>query len=523
MKNNNEEKLVVTKSMPMEQLIGADEVEMVFVLTFWQQSNLDFDFPIIAHEFLKHEADSFSQYTDGPYFKNVIDQRDPRSALRIKFTGMILSAAYKKNAYAEELLRRIYKTYYKNEYRALKKFQKISFDEITGFENEEEPLCDTCARILTMTPFFNIELDISCMEAFRYVRDSVREMPEYYLRKLEFLEFEDGLLQESMKCAEKVMEKYRTDRKLIRKDRDIFKFKAKVFQYYGVSEDYEYQMDQEPWDRKRSLALTVSLLKKTFPKREFSDEQLQYYLEIFEQIKAYSTQLACFEDDLNQMFGIEYGYAYEKKRLLLKPFEIEEKADSRPVENAPVPSTDDSGTKEETISELKNENAQLKMELRTVKNNLKNAESDQAGYRRTIRELQAMGRAQEDVLQELYALREFAYRSTEDDVPVKEQDYQALEEMLQGKRIVIIGGHDNWTSQLRERFPKWVFVKPGASGEGDVRVMNKADAVYFFTDFISHTTYGKYVQYAREAGITFRYIHSTNIKANIRQIAADIE
>ena len=79
---NNEEKLVVTKSMSMKQLVGADEVEMVFILTFWQQSNLDFDFPIIAHEFLKHEADSLSQYTDGPYFKNVIDQRDPRSALR---------------------------------------------------------------------------------------------------------------------------------------------------------------------------------------------------------------------------------------------------------------------------------------------------------------------------------------------------------------------------------------------------------------------------------------------------------
>ncbi len=506
-----------------EPLKGTDETEMLFILTFWEEDAFSFDFPIIASEFLKHEAASLSEYTDGPYFREVMHQRDPREGFKIKITSMMLSAARKGSGYSQELFRRLYKTYYKREYNVLKRFQTISFDELMGFENDEEVLAETCARVLTIAPFFGITLHFSCVAAYQMIQDDVKDMPYDYLTKPEFLDFPEGLFDECIERTDGLADGDIFSSRKLRKLRDIFKFKQNVFRYYGVTEGYDAYLNQEVWGRKRSLAITFALLKMTFPKREFTDEELLYYLEIFDQITAYTSQFAVLEDDINLMFGMKDGYEHEREFLHFKPFEPDEKAightKKENVPPMPMPSPDNTADAEKLLRE----NAELKILLSRAKANLKNAASEQAESRRTIRELQAMERQQEDLRRELQALREFAYQTTEEDVAAKEPDYSALEKTLRTKRIVIVGGHDNWTSQLRDKFPDWVYVRPGASGAGDVRVMNNADAVYFFTDFISHSTYGKYVRYARETDIPFRYIHSTNIRANVQQMAGDLE
>ena len=502
---------------------GAAEAEMLFVLTFWQESELSYTFPLIAYEFLKHEAESITDYTDGLFFKDLMEQKSPGDALKIKITSMMLSAARKGSAYSQELLRRLYKAHYKREYNALKRFRVISFDELTSFKNEAEVRAETYARILTIAPFFGIGLHFTCEAAYILIRDTVEDMEDAYLTKTEFLDLPEGLFKESLEKVERMLEGETDTGRRRRKFRDMLKFKQAVFRYNGMSLDYDVYLDEEGWTRKQALAITLSILKVTFPTREFSDDELYVYAEVFNQITAYSSHFGILEDEVNMMLGMKDGYQYEVEALRVQPFETEaEKGQPRRSERISlVPAAPPE--KADSLEDLRRENEELRTLLQRARFNLKSASAEQAEARRTIRQLQAMEQSQSGLLQELHALREFAYQSTEDDIIAKEPDYNALKNALRTKRVVIIGGHDNWTSQLRESFPGWVFVKPGPSGAGDVKVMDRADAVYFFTGFISHATYGKYVQYAREMDIPFGYIHSTNIRANMRQIAGDLK
>ena len=44
------------------------------------------------------------------------------------------------------------------------------------------------------------------------------------------------------------------------------------------------------------------------------------------------------------------------------------------------------------------------------------------------------------------------------------------------------------------------------------------EKVYFFTNHLSHCTYGKYIALIREHKIPFGYLHSVNIETMINQI-----
>ena len=98
-----------------------------------------------------------------------------------------------------------------------------------------------------------------------------------------------------------------------------------------------------------------------------------------------------------------------------------------------------------------------------------------------------------------------------------------MEEFIQEKKIVIIGGHPNWVNKLRQKFPGWTFLSPKTSGSVDAKLVQNADMVYFFTDTISHSTYGRFIRIVREQQVPFGYIHGINLEANIAQIYEDMK
>ena len=57
--------------------------------------------------------------------------------------------------------------------------------------------------------------------------------------------------------------------------------------------------------------------------------------------------------------------------------------------------------------------------------------------------------------------------------------------------------------------------------EGD-RLLDGADMVYFFTDYLSHSTYGRFVRLVRENRIPFGYIHTVNVESLVRQVFEDL-
>ena len=98
-------------------------------------------------------------------------------------------------------------------------------------------------------------------------------------------------------------------------------------------------------------------------------------------------------------------------------------------------------------------------------------------------------------------------------VPMEE-----MEESIRSRKIVIVGGHDNWTGFLREKFPSWSYIRPGASNTIPESAVMQADHLFFFTDTISHGAYNKFLNVVRTHSIPFGYLHGTNIPATIRQI-----
>ena len=55
----------------------------------------------------------------------------------------------------------------------------------------------------------------------------------------------------------------------------------------------------------------------------------------------------------------------------------------------------------------------------------------------------------------------------------------------------------------------------------DGKMLDGKDRVYFFTDHLSHVTYGKFIAAVRERHIPFGYLGNLNVEKLIRQIYED--
>ena len=88
-----------------------------------------------------------------------------------------------------------------------------------------------------------------------------------------------------------------------------------------------------------------------------------------------------------------------------------------------------------------------------------------------------------------------------------------MEKAIADKKIVIIGGHVNWQNKLKQIFPEWFFVHPDAYKTVNAGMLEGKEKVYFFTDYINHISYKKFIAIVRERNIPFGYIGSRNINS----------
>ena len=112
-------------------------------------------------------------------------------------------------------------------------------------------------------------------------------------------------------------------------------------------------------------------------------------------------------------------------------------------------------------------------------------------------------------------------RKKPEEPPITEESLEKKEKAIADKNIVIIGGHVNWLNKLKKRFPNWMFIPTENYKTVDGKMLDGKDRVYFFTDHLSHVTYGKFIAVVRERKIPFGYLGSLNIEKMIRQIYED--
>ena len=96
-------------------------------------------------------------------------------------------------------------------------------------------------------------------------------------------------------------------------------------------------------------------------------------------------------------------------------------------------------------------------------------------------------------------------------------DIQALTAELQTKRILMVGGHPNWTGKMKNVFPDWKFLEPGATHYPRKDLKN-FDMVFFFTEVLSHKSYNKFSDYIHKNQVPVGYVSAVNINYAIQEI-----
>lgn len=496
-----------------------------FFLMDFVTPEMDYDFPLIANEFLQHEYKNLKKYNAGYYIDYYSDEVNPVQMMQNRILNMMYCAAKQDNAYVVNLFQTLYKVYHKKEYKQLKRFQSISAGEALALSGNNLDDLDSAmnmgalARILTMAKFYKIEIKKENIFLYRYMNRNWDD----------FQEWRDDAIEDCLtitpenyrKAAEEVEDlKASENKKNVRDqaDQKAMEFVEAALRYMGYPFDYGYRLD-ERWKGTESELIRVSaILKEENPNKQYSLEEMRVYAVILMLIRGICNQMN--EQDLyfDQMLGIDPDIEDDHifKAEMLRNINTTEKK-SILVKTLPAMS------QKELFSESNNhisEIVELQNKLKHKERELKTVQARYAEVRDELNFLRIKNQEYEKEHDELIALRNHVYKFTEQIGENRGQtvDIQAMKTAIQNKTIIIVGGNENWVKKLRQEFPNWKYIKANASPTiASMPVMN-AERVYFFTDTMGHSNYYKFMQVVRDHKVPFSYIHGVNIESNIRQI-----
>lgn len=500
--------------------------ERVFIEHFVNDDMVE-DFPLIARDFYMHEYTNLLRYESVEYL-DIDSGEDWPEIMFIRFTmNLMMNAVNSGSGYAKALFLYLHKTYHKKEYKTLKKFSSISLGELIALAEPQEDSSlsyyGNLARILCISPMYGITIKPDCGYIYAMLNEFSDRLDEN--EPFSFSEATGNIFQES----EKEIEQRYELKKLYSADCKASKFLGNALRWLGYSPDFAELCDENDMGIERRLATTLSILKKTYPNREYTAEELAVYGVLLHTASA----LTCCTDKMSEMLKIlAYGetgtYYYEDFPAMFHPEEISVKSlpkKSTEMSYRTEKPSDDDKTKTAPGKEavFMEEITALRRKVHRLENENNNLRTELVGKRKAEENAKTCRDQSEEMSRELSALRDYVYNLTEDDSPEQSVSMDKMKEILAEKHIVIIGGHSNWVSKMKKEFPRWVFVNPEASGSTDTNIVDKADYVYFFTDTISHSKYYRFMNVVREHKVDFGYIHGVNIEKTIQKIYRDFE
>ena len=496
------------------------------------------DITEIIHDYLKHRPEALTEVESTTFASEEPEDNTVCRALEHIFLNIMYTDAKQGNAYAKELFKNLYQTYYRKEYQQLKRFRTITAGEalaVAGLDvnnPENRFYIYNLARILAICPILGIEVHSDCAFLYHKLNDLHEKWEERRFSDTEFPEFDKALY---LDCQSQVAQWFDAVKAPL--------YEADEMKVYRESQEILGQMllhdhfepgaasmnRYDDMGMRNDLVQILYVLRMTWPKREFSFEDVQKWTSLYECEQAFTQSAgqaseflrACFSGDrVGTYFFVPTGrFRPEKIRV---PGKSDLKNNRQPdvIETAHrVTDADEAADRTEVLlAELES----LRSKVRQQKKEAEAAHNHSRELQRELERARSDIQRYEDERTELIDLREHVYRSTEEDIPAAGEDLAAMEEAIRRKRIVIIGGHDNWTKKLKNRFPDWVFFSPTVSGTWNDKILLGADYTFFFTDTISHSTYNKFLNVIRERKLPFGYIGEINLEKNIRQIYKEV-
>lgn len=167
-------------------------------------------------------------------------------------------------------------------------------------------------------------------------------------------------------------------------------------------------------------------------------------------------------------------------------------------------------------NELKRENKRLKKKLKNVEDSNKKISKE---LNRTQKELDKNKKNEK----ELIALRSHLFKLQQNEQKLSQEDSDAFTankqeyiEQLSALDIIIVGGHSNWVSNMRNPFPDFTYIS-GESVNTDLSMLDRKGAIVFLnTDNNTHAQYERVVSVMNKNDNNFHYISGlTNIDRTI--------
>ena len=173
-------------------------------------------------------------------------------------------------------------------------------------------------------------------------------------------------------------------------------------------------------------------------------------------------------------------------------------------------------------------NNNLQTSISTTENNNEHFKKLENSYFKEIELLKSKISSLEETIkenenerQELYRLRELAFDIQHNDIGLP--NHKPLEELLEGKKVILIGGHINIRNKLIEKYPA-LTVLDGHNPNIEESLIMNADLVIFNTSNMSHKVYEKIIKVLRTHEGKFDYVGRVmNMEKLDNEIATLIE
>jgi hypothetical protein len=181
---------------------------------------------------------------------------------------------------------------------------------------------------------------------------------------------------------------------------------------------------------------------------------------------------------------------------------------------------------QEDLAASKRENQELSRGLAAKTTECERLAEQCHGLEQANEKLEQRLKAQEEASaaehDELIHLREFVHKIEIGPDSMTDLSMDEMVQALAGKRVTVIGGHQNWFRKLQKRFPDWKLVASESYRVVDGKMLDGSDMVYFFTDHMGHVAYEKFIAAVRERNIPFGYLGTINMEQVITQVYEDL-
>lgn len=494
-------------------------------------NELDYDFPHIAKAFLTHERENIDTFTRDFCIVDENADATPYTLFCTHVLGLMICALASGNEFTRQLLFNVIKTYYREDYKVLKRFRSISAREVVDMaltaDNEYSIVALGIARLLVFCEIMNIDIQPGCDSLYTML-NTLNDRYEDFIETNAYLSINQELQQECIKWVEEQDAERKASSSRSKDDKFYFyacELCNLTFKRKGFAENFAEIISSDR-DRSHNMAMVRMIMKEAHPKVDFTYSELQLLAQLYFIVCCLCDYADEADDIFGQIIGIydcdDFGDSLWNDSII--PQDTTPISEKKPERVIPLPAVNPTLTPLYKEEDLMDEINSLRARLHK-----KNADYDRLRDMYTAQKtnLQEVSSSTEKFKlehEELIALRNHVYNSTEKDIPLSAKTpLPEVKALLLTKKIILIGGHVNWMKKLRSLFPNWTCIEPRSSGTIDPKILNHADHVYFFTDYINHSMYYRFMQIVRDHQLPFGYIHSVNIETVMRQLYQDLK